>query len=186
MTLIVGIIDDGIVYMAGDSSLSDGRTIRPAADPKVFRFNELIIGTSGSCIIPDIIDTMDPQIFWAGKNINPRVAVFDFVLAVKAELEKRGLMFSHEGQAAMPDFSNMLIGYRGRLFTVQHDFSLVEYAQQYAVIGANEEIAIGVLISLLEHAEPKPPTEILTTTLEIVSRVSPNIIPPFHVISTLA
>lgn len=183
MTLIVGFVNGGEVYLGGDSSLSDGRTIRPTAEPKVFHFGPFIMGTSGSCVIPDAIFNLQPSI-WEDSPLNPRATVFHFVVELKRELERLGMLGSDEGQAIMPDYSYILIGYKGRLFTVQHDFSVVEYDTDHAAIGANEELALGIIAAIRGHSEIHSPDAIVLATLDIASQVSPNIIAPFHVIST--
>jgi ATP-dependent protease HslVU (ClpYQ) peptidase subunit len=67
MTVIVGIARDGIVYMGGDRSASDGNIVLPLNRPKVKQCGEYLIGFAGSMGIGEIAHYIDmPPI---GKNI---------------------------------------------------------------------------------------------------------------------
>ena len=48
MTCIVGLVDDGKVYMGGDAASVDGYIVRTSALSKVFRNGPFLIGYSTS------------------------------------------------------------------------------------------------------------------------------------------
>lgn len=139
MTCIVGIAENGIVYLGGDSASStpDGESFLPTR-PKVFLKGELVIGVSGSGRVNNLIRhklsvppiTADPEHYLA----------VDFVDALKAMLKEDG-----RKDDELMDDSFLLIGLRGRLFVIDSTFQVSEMMRKYDAIGSGAPVALGAL-----------------------------------------
>ena len=139
MTCIVGIAENGVVYLGGDSASStpDGESFLPTR-PKVFLLGEIVIGVSGSGRVNNLIRhklsvppiTAEPEHYLA----------VDFVDALKAMLKEDG-----RKDDELMDDSFLLIGLRGRLFVVDSTFQVSEHRAGYDAIGSGAQVALGSL-----------------------------------------
>lgn len=138
MTCIAGIVQDGIVYLAGDSALTgeDGHSY-VGKRPKVFRHGEMVIGNSGSIRIPQLLEFSDlPEV----TEPIERYMAKEFIPALKKLLKE------DDQKADDPmDGSAFLVGVRGHLFIIYNDFQSSESDLDYHAIGSAGEIALGSL-----------------------------------------
>lgn len=138
MTVIAGLVQDGEVYLAGDSALSSDGQIVVAKRGKIFRCGELLLGNSGSVRIPQLME----QSFELPPVTEPleRYLVVDFVAALKKLLKD-----DEQKADDLLQGSAFLIGVRGRLFILCSDFQISEPDAGYDAIGAAEDVALGSL-----------------------------------------
>jgi ATP-dependent protease HslVU (ClpYQ) peptidase subunit len=143
MTCIVGLVENDIVYMGGDSAATTSGVVLKMVAQKVFRNKDFLMGFTGvvrgaqllrySFTPPDHPDSMDVETYLATLFINTLRTTFrDGGNASK----------SNEYEYASGAF---LIGYRGRLFSIGSDYSFVEAADGYHCIGSGGEVALGAM-----------------------------------------
>ncbi len=135
MTVIVGLVDNDTVYIAGDRGVSNGENILPMAQPKIFQKSSFVFGYCGnvgvgqvfaSLHFPPITDE-DPY------EVLRRTIIPDFI----EELSKI---------KEFEDDSDILIGAKGRLFEITTaDFGVVELSE--VAIGTGYQYALGSLHS---------------------------------------
>jgi ATP-dependent protease HslVU (ClpYQ) peptidase subunit len=139
VTCIVGIAKSGVVYLGGDSASStpDGESFLPKR-PKVFLRGEMAIGVSGNGRVNNLLRyklTIPPL-----TTDSERYLIVDFVEALKSLLKEEG----RKDDELMED-SFLLVGLRGRLFTIDNTFQVSEMTDDYEAIGSGAQIARGSL-----------------------------------------
>lgn len=176
MTCIVGVAEGGKVWIGGDSAGVDGRyglTVR--ADRKVFRNGPMIMGFTSSFRMGQLLAHAlkvprrhpDDGIYgWM---------VTEFIDAVRSTLKSGGYAEHHDGAERGGEF---LVGYEGRLFTVNADYQVGENADGYAACGCGDMIALGALHALGPAVAPE---ERVRRALEATERFSGGVRGPFHI-----
>jgi ATP-dependent protease HslVU (ClpYQ) peptidase subunit len=142
MTCIVGLQTKSGVWIGGDSAGTNGRmdqSIRK--DKKVFVRGEFIMGFCGSFRMGDLLKH---SLVLPEKQVgNDDVAfmVNDFVNAVKNCFGPE-----NEGKTAKEHITPaFLVGYRGKLFSVQPDYQVGQPETGYDAMGAGAGIALGAM-----------------------------------------
>lgn len=69
-----------------------------------------------------------------------------------------------------------LIAYRGRLFEMQSDFSVLENIEPWAATGSGEDYALGAMSVTQSEAEG-----IVEDGLKAAATFAPGVMPPFHI-----
>lgn len=146
MTVIVGIVDkkNNSVILGGDSAGTDGRGKQTkSTQPKVFRSGKFVIGWSGSFRVGNILQhSFCPPKLKKGRDIFEYM-VNDFTDEIRETLKKKGSLgrFS-DGEDKGEAF---LVGHKGRLFSIQIDFSVTESLDGFSTIGSGGLLALGSL-----------------------------------------
>ncbi len=176
MTCIVGVKDKNGVWIGGDRAEASDSEITIAKYPKVFRSGELLIGWSGWIHPAHLLEHV-----WSPPEQANSQQDFPFIATVVTQDMKR---FLEEHKCVKvtdsgPECSGTaLIGYRGRLFVLQKDFSVLEATSGYAAQGTYL-VALGSLhtTNLYEIV----PEERVRMALEAVAHVSPFVCGPFDI-----
>lgn len=178
MTCVVGLIADGVVYIGADSQATGGYTkyqLSPAT-AKVFRNGDLLIDTCGSVrasnllryslVVPEHHPTdMDDFAY-----ITTRV-----VEAIRECFKNAGAIATTATNIEGNDDSEFLVGYRGRLYSINSDWSVMETIDPFCAMGSGEEFAFGAL-----HASKgKPAKKRVRIALEAAARFSATCGGPF-------
>lgn len=143
MTCIVGLVDNGIVYIGGDSCGSDGRTSTIRAEEKVFRNGEFLFGFTSSFRMGGILrySFKPPECktwdVWRYMNTT-------FIDAVREAFKSGGYLQTESGRESGGDF---LVGFRGQLFVIESDFQIGVPACSYEAVGCGRSHALGSLFS---------------------------------------
>lgn len=150
MTVIVGLVHQGKVYMAGDRAMSDDTNIDSMLQPKVKRNGSLLIGYAnnlGTGQLAQMIQFPDPPT--SGIEVYLRT---DFVRTLKDAYEYYSIGVEiHDAEKASAD---LLVGVHGHLFEMSTtDWSVAEYGQ--AAIGSGMGYALGSLYSTRDWDNPK-------------------------------
>lgn len=149
MTCIVGVEQDGVVYVGGDSAGMEAWSLAICgrADEKVFVTDsgEFIMGFCGSFRIGQLLRyALNPPEQSQKKN-DMAYMVVDFVDAVRAMQKEKGSMKKEneleEHNAAF------LVGYKGHLYFVESDFQVGRPIEGYAAIGCGAQIALGAMFA---------------------------------------
>jgi ATP-dependent protease HslVU (ClpYQ) peptidase subunit len=174
MTCIVGLAQDGKVYVGADSASSNGWMTRATKLPKVFKVGAFIIGYTSSFRMGQILQyhlEVRPQ----GDESDDEYMVLGFVEAVRECLKEWGFAKVDNNVETGGQF---LVGYRGRLYHVDTDFQVNEMAGGFDACGSGQQFALGV-VKVLEHL---PPRERITKALEVSAYFSDGVMGPFQIL----
>jgi len=138
MTCICAVVHENMsITFGADSAGSSEYAIMSSESKKIFRRDDLLFGIAGSwrkiqllhyaLRIPEREETISDEAY----------IVLSLVDAIKSCFAT--CMVSPE-----QDQSAILIGYRGRIYRVNHDYGLL-ISKEYDAIGAGDDVAKGVL-----------------------------------------
>lgn len=179
MTCIVGLVHRGSVYIGGDSASVQGWTSRVTRLPKVFRRGPFLIGYTTSFRMGQLLQfglEARPQ---RDDEDDMEFMVTEVAERVRQLLKERGVA---KVEANAESGGQFLIGYRGRLFSVQQDFQVNEMADGYDAVGSGAEYALGAIRAL----DRSPPQSRLKRALEISAHFNMGVSGPFFVRSLRA
>lgn len=183
MTCIVGFVDKNYrtCYMAGDHIGTDGYSKLNYNNQKVFKNGEFLIGYTTSFRMGQLL-----QYKWKAPTRNKTTKddleyLVNQVVPSFIKLFRDNGFLSSESEATARDSKTnttsgaisggqFLIGYRGRLYTVQSDFAVLEEARGYAACGCGQDYAIGALSALMDSETPEFSTLSAYNRLAIVLR----------------
>lgn len=159
MTCIVGFVEKKRVYMAGDHMGSDGYSDLHYNNQKVFINGDFIIGYCGSFRMGQILQydwvqpkrpkTMNNDLQYIVKLVVPSI--------MKAFDCKGFLQTAHSSDEAGQKLGgNFLLGYKGKLYHVQADFSVLEDTRGYDAVGCGLDFAKGALYWLSKDDSLSP------------------------------
>lgn len=175
MTCIAGLVDNGKVYIGGDSAGVDGRlhlTVR--ADRKVFRNGPFIMGFTSSFRMGQLLaHALEPPRRHPDDDVYAFM-VNDFINAVRRCLKDGGYAQREREQEVGGAF---LVGYESRLFMVEGDYQVGENLDGIAACGCGDMIALGALaVSKDENPEKR-----IKDALAAAEKFSGGVRGPFHV-----
>jgi len=174
MTCIIGLVEDGKVWMGADSAVMNGWTVRTTARPKLFRFGQFIIGVTGSPRMAQILRYhLDVPTQETEDDFEYMVTVF--TEAIREAFKEKGFSKVEDNQEKGGFF---LAGYRGGLYKVEDNFQVMAYADGLAALGCGEDFALGAMKAL----DFLPPRERVEKSLEIAAYFSGGVMAPFIVL----
>ncbi|MER9768912.1 hypothetical protein NKJ09_22940 [Mesorhizobium sp. M0189] len=159
MTCIVGLVDNGKVYIGADSAATTGDSIEVRANRKVFRNGPYVIGFTGSYRVGQMLEYMEMP------KPTRKDVMADLVLNVVNKLK----------EISGKDIDELLIGHGGRLFKISSDYSVAEYAS-YAAAGEGGPYAMGRL-----HGGAGAPGDRVLAALDAAQTHCNGVRAPFHV-----
>lgn len=172
MTCIVGIVDNGLVYIGGDSAGSDGWITLNRADSKVFVNGEMVFGFTSSFRMGQLLAySFTPPVPGEQQDVYAYM-VTSFVDAVRECLKAGGWAKKENEQEEGGSF---LIGYRGRLFCIDGDYQVGEQTCGFHSIGSGAHVALGALFA----TRGKPVEERILTALEAAETFISAVRKPF-------
>lgn len=152
MTCIVGLVQQNIVYIGGDSLASGSSDSTVIRTPKVFRTGDFLFGVCGSLRAIGLLRfafhppsrpfAMDLECYF----------MTEFLNALRQCFYDGG--FTHESSNVESFYGGMLIGYRGRLFEMGGDFGVLEPLHGYSAIGSGGDFALGALYATQRTRSP--------------------------------
>jgi ATP-dependent protease HslVU (ClpYQ) peptidase subunit len=147
MTCIVGLIDgeNNKIYIGGDSAGVAGLSISIRKDPKVFKRGNFIFGFTssfrmGQLLMCGNLKIEEPQI---DEDVY-HYMVTTLVESVRKLFKKGGYSKVDKNEEIGGTF---LVGYKGRLFSIQSDFQVGEVYDDYMSVGCGEDYALGSLFT---------------------------------------
>ncbi len=152
MTCIAGVLAGNRTYIGGDSAGTAGDDLIIRADQKVFRNGEFLIGFAGSFRMGQLLRFAFVPPKHPKRQDTYRYMVTTFVDAVRDCLKKGGLAQKEHDVEEVEGI--LLVGYRGRLFIVDCDYSVAEPVDGFAAVGCGCQVANGALY-VTEGMEPK-------------------------------
>lgn len=160
MTCICGMVRDGHVYMAGDLMGSNGFTGKVYPDSKVFVNGEFIIGYTSSFRMGQILEWN-----WQAPLREEGITDRQYMqLNVIESLRETFAAYGYGVKKGLEDIGgNFLIGYKGCLYEMQNNFSLLSIPD-YAAVGSGGYHAEAVL-HLLYNQEEESPFDIMQVAI---------------------
>lgn len=176
MTCIVAIEHNGEVWMGADSSASKNDDIICTLNDKIFINDEFIIGYSGSFRIGQIIQyAFTPPKQNIFKQSDMQFMVVDFVDALRNIFREKGVLINdHEGDA---HDSELLVGYHGKIYTIERDFHVEKPLKNYAACGSGMTYALGAMFAM--NDEDFCVKKKIEKALEASFEYSVSVRPPF-------
>jgi len=179
MTAIAAVVHDGQVYMGADTLISGyKRTLETTLEGKLWTAGEMILGWAGGQREAQMVRYgFSPPPLTEGQDIKAYLCT-RFVDALRDAHQDAGTLKRDNGQ----HWANLtlMIGWRGRLFTISDWFCVSEYAE-FAGAGTGEITACAVLHATADLA----PRERLKRALEAAERFAEGVRGPFTYLDTL-
>ena len=164
MTAIIGFVRDNKTYIAGERANSDMSSILPSLSSKVFNIGPYAYGYAGITGIGQFIGKTFP--FTPpekGIDIYDHI-VINLTPALRLHVKDAGIDIDKE------DSTDILLGYRGRLFELSTtDYQCVEY--NASAIGSGRDFCLGAYYVLEENEHP---IYIAKTCIEAAIKYSPT------------
>ncbi len=182
MTCIVGLEEDGVIYVGGDSAAIDIESLEISRrnDEKVFLSddNNFIIGFAGSFRCGQL---MRYAVNVPARRINQddmSYLVNDFVDCFKTTLrEKTTLKKENEVEDIDTTF---VLGYNGKLYTIDKDFQVGCPLDNFVSIGCGAHVALGALYATKELK--MKPIKRITLALKAAEEYSAGVRAPFRIL----
>jgi ATP-dependent protease HslVU (ClpYQ) peptidase subunit len=182
MTCIIGLEEDGVVYIGGDSAgvEADSLSICGRADEKVFLTDdgEFAMGFSGSFRIGQLLRYALVPPEQSVKKDDMAYMVTDFIDALRAMQKDKGSM-KKENELEEHE-AGFIVGYRSKLYVVESDFQVGRPIENYTAVGCGAQIALGAMYATREM-ELDPEVRI-NLALEAASEYSAGVRSPFHIV----
>lgn len=177
MTCIVGLIDNGNIWIGGDSAGIRGTELIIRKDPKVFRSGDFVIGYSSSFRMGQLLaHAFTPPARDQSLDVYSYMVTV-FVDALRSCFKNGGYA---EKQNEAERGGTFLVGYEKRLFCIEGDYQVGENADGYAACGSGAVIALGSLYSTIGQA---PQARVLLA-LEAAEHFSTEVCAPFQILSS--
>lgn len=172
MTCIVGLVDNGSVYIGGDSAGVAGLSISIRSDEKVFQNGPFIMGFTTSFRMGQLLRyKFDPPQQTVGQT-DMQYMVTDFIDGVRRCFAANGF-----GDKDATSGGTFLVGYKGKLYVIQSDYQVGIPSELYDAVGCGTDLALGSLFSTQEsdlNAEER-----VIMALKAATAFSAGVAPPF-------
>lgn len=175
MTCIVALkIPGGGVLMGADSAGVGGYSMQRRTDPKIYRFDAMLIGFTTSFRMGQLLghSLLIPE--QAAGLTNFRFMTTSFVDAVRTCLKNGGFA---KKENEVEQGGTFMVAYRGDIFTVHDDYQVGQVAEDFAAIGSGFDVALGSLAtseSLIEDPQTR-----IKIALKSAERFSGGVRAPF-------
>jgi len=149
LTVIVGIKDQGKIYMGCDSAISTDAEIWTLNSPKIIKKGELLIGITGSIRGIQLLEhnwcfPEDEESKKLISSYTDEEYIYRFVVpCIKEVFACNQYCIICDGQESMEDW--FLIGYRGELYSLVSHYQCFKIDKPYVAIGSGGNFALGSL-----------------------------------------
>jgi len=174
MTCVIGLVEKARVYIGVDSAAVSGWTRRETSVRKVFRRGPFLVGYTTSFRMGQLLEHQLKVPKQASGAADMAYMVNQFIEAARKLLKERG--FS-KVEANNESGGQFLVGYRGRLYSIESDFQVGEMSEGFDAVGSGSEFALGAMKAL----ERLPPGRRIRRSLEIAAHFNMGVCPPFYV-----
>lgn len=179
MTCIVGLAENGTVWMGGDSAGVSGYSSTSRADQKVFINGDFILGFTSSFRMGQILRyRFEPPRYREDFGPLPKFMCTMFIDGVRMALKNGGWAWKENDRESGGAF---LVGTQGKLFRIDSDYQVGEYHDNYGALGCGEDLALGSLHSS-RHFNSYPHKR-LCMALEAAAHHSAGVRDPFTILS---
>ena len=185
MTCIAAVVDDGRVYMGGDSAgITDDSVLSLGigSESKIWESDGILFGCCGSFRVAQVIrwQMNIPQ-------YNPAAEPLEYltgglITAMRDSLREHGSLITYEEDSTESIDGGILVGFMGRVFEIYNDFGVGELIHGYGSVGCGAPVAVGALAAT-EGVDVKPKKRI-TMALEAAERHSAGVRGPMTIIQS--
>ena len=177
MTCIIGLEEDGRVYIGADSCTSNGGFDRDSVlDKKIFRKNGFIFAHTGTVrakqIIEHLIDFPSPKTFDDNFVIN-KIAE-----PIRSKFKEIGYSEIKDNQESTED--GFIIAYKQSAYFIYSNYTVSRNKDGLITAGCGGRFARGAMLALKDL----PPIERIERALEIASICSVAVESPFEIWET--
>ena len=179
MTCIIGLVDNGTVWMGGDSAGVAGLDVVIRKDAKVFINGEFIIGYTSSFRMGQLLRfKFNPPTYYEKKHDNDVYSYMctEFIEEIRSCLKDGGYSKINDNKETGGIF---LVGFRGRLFEIEADFQVGENNDIFSAVGCGEDYAKGSLYA--DTTTEFTPYGKIIRALEVAAHFSAGVRAPFVV-----
>ena len=178
MTCIIGLVDNGKVYMGADRAQSSHNWTQPTIVPKVFKNGQYLIATCGSIRMHNLLQFgFTPPIYHENEDELKSFMVNKFIKSV-IELFKANSWGGDKHRPDVAEGGSFMVGVAGHLFEISSDFQIRENMDLYATNGSGAEYALGSLFSTYSH----DPESRVRLALQSAAKFSPTVSEPFDIL----
>lgn len=184
MTCIIGLTENGVTWMGGDSlatSWYDGDVIQERKIFKLLDTSNAILGFSGSVrdlnilhYAENLIDKRDEP------DIDHKYIVTKFIPSVSKLLGNNGRNISDKGINEFESY--FLLAYKDKLWKIENNYAVLSHNNKYESIGCGCDYALGSLYST--EQSKLTPVERIHMALQAASKFSVGVASPFYIINT--
>jgi ATP-dependent protease HslVU (ClpYQ) peptidase subunit len=184
MTILLGLEHNDKVYIGGDSISLNGWAKDITASRKVFSKGRMLFAVAGNPrqaqLIQHYFDVPPDQ---AEGEDDEAYLVLEVVEPLRRLFKDRGFTEIDNGRELGPSF---LIGYRGKLYSVENAYQLCRSARGMYAMGLGDDFAIAALMALFSAYEGGSRSEADAETcilraLEIAAQLCAGVSAPFYV-----
>lgn len=185
MTCIVGMEIDGRVYIGGDSCAADVSqyTYQEIINPKVFKRNDMIFGYTHTFRFGQLIEYFLKIPKHDKCDTDMEYLITKLIPAIRECLNDNG---AGNKKDEIESGGCCLVGYKGILYTLQNDYSILRSASGFAAVGCGDLPALAAMTMVMTHigmnglgTAPQVLNAVLETTASVISYVKP----PFKIMS---
>ena len=178
MTVIAGLIENGEVWIGGDSAGVAGWDLVLRRDPKVFQRGHFLIGFTTSYRMGQLLRYKLEVPAQPAEMSSHEFMVTLFVDGVRECLKEGG--YARKVSEA-EEAGEFLVGYRDHLYTVCIDYQVCENAENFAAVGCGAAYALGALTVLTHEDASMPPNDKVVWALRAAELWSAGVRGPLHV-----
>lgn len=176
MTCVVGMLHESGIFIGADSEINNGSRRSTMRIEKVVQYHNMLIGVCGPIRLTEVLHNNFTPPQHEPQELSPSEYMTRcFTKALRDTLRECGHLRNDAGVESMGN--DLLIGYAGHLFTIEHNFQLIEYSYPYAAIGSGEEVAMGAFHAL---AEISPAPLCVLAALTAAEELACHVRSPFH------
>ncbi len=178
MTCIVGLKENGTVWLGGDSAASRWSDIIIQKEKKVFKKGNLVFGGCGSGRMANLLqyELSIPEQLSSQDDV--QYLCTSFVDAVRACYKKYEVAWMDNGITRGSEF---LVGYKGELYGVYSNYDVIQSVHSYNACGCGGNYALGAMHAT-ENMGLKPEARI-KIALKGAALHSSAVAPPFTIVS---
>jgi ATP-dependent protease HslVU (ClpYQ) peptidase subunit len=178
MTCIVGLKQDDIVYIGGDSAAVAGTNIAARTDEKIFANGSTIMGFMGSFRMGQLLRYTFKPPKCGPKRDAMGYLVNSFIDAVRTCYRKKGVMKDSEGS---DEGGHFLLGFQDELYHIACDFQVAKLVDNYTAIGCGQDVALGALYATQDIPDPLCRIRV---ALEAATKHITGVCPPYFIIDS--
>ena len=179
MTCISAVVKNGHVYMAGDLMGSNGFTKKVYPDTKVFKNGDFLIGYTSSFRMGQILQYNWSQPSRLEGVTDREYLQIDVIESMRECFNTYGFGEFKDGEHQGGTF---LIGYKGELYEMQSNFSILKN-ENFAAVGSGQYHAESTLLLLTQDPDFDP-QEVLTASIYAASYFTTSVSEDCTIVTT--
>jgi len=172
VTCIVGLVDNGTVYIGGDSAGVAGYDLTVRKDEKVFINGSFIFGFTSSFRMGQLLRYKFKPPYRVPDMTIEEYMCTTFIDGVRSCLKDGGFARTENGEESAGTF---IVGHNGRLFVIDSDFQVGESIHTFAAVGCGAQAALGAMYATMNL----DPEDRIRIALEAAEQFNAGVRRPF-------